>query len=261
MHDPMLEPLIPGATLPPLGRWALFLDIDGTLIDLAATPDSVTIPADLHPTLSGLGRRFDGAVALVSGRALASIDRLLAPLLLAAAGQHGAEIRPSAGAETELLVESKIAPIVKALQHMEATHPGVLVEDKGLSVAVHFRKAPAAEEAIRRAVSEQAARSRRALEMIAGNMVWELRPRGIHKGTAVELLLSHPPFIGREPIVLGDDRTDEDAFAAAARLGGVGILVGPLRHTAAAFRLPTSESCRRWLAALAWGGPGDSRAE
>lgn len=249
-----LIPINPGATLPPIGRWALFLDIDGTLLEIAAAPDSVVVPEELVGLLEALHVRLDGAVAFVSGRALSAIDRLVAPLHLAAAGQHGAEIRRNPDAPIELLIDSaKVVAAAERLRDLEARHPGVLVENKGLSIAVHFRNAPEAEPEIRQAVLKQAALSAGALEVLGGKMVWDLHPSGVTKGTAIELLLGAPPFLGRAPIVLGDDRTDEFGFEAARRQGGAGILIGPPGPTTASFRLPDPQSCRRWLGSVASG--------
>jgi trehalose 6-phosphate phosphatase len=246
------EPLIAGAVLPRLERWALFLDIDGTLIDIAPTPDSVTVPRRLIATLPALATRFSGALALVSGRALATMDRLFAPLRLTAAGQHGAEFRRRPEAPVESLVApERIARAAELLRDLPARFPGIMVEEKGLSIAIHFRNAPEAAAPTRQAAIEAVEASDGALELLEGKMVWDLRPHHITKGTAIEMLMAEPPFAGRLPVMVGDDRTDEDGFAAAARLGGAGILVGPARPTGARFRLPDPRACRAWLAALA----------
>ena len=243
------EPLVPAAFLPPpVERWALFLDIDGTLLDIAATPETVTVSETLRATLTVLQEQLSGAVALVSGRSIGAIDRLFAPLRFTIGGQHGAELRRQPGGTVETLVEpERVAAIAAELRGLAEEFPGVEVEEKGLSIAIHFRNAPAAETPTWDAATAAAARSDGFLEVLRGKMVWDLRPHDVTKGTAIEMLLADPPFAGRVPVFLGDDRTDEDGFAAVSRLGGAGILVGLPRPTLAQFRLPDPEACRAWL--------------
>lgn len=241
-----------GSALPPPERWALFLDIDGTMLDIAPQPDAVVVPADLKITLPALSQRLGGAVAIVTGRDIATADRLFAPIRLAISGQHGAELRAGPSDPVRALRDpGPIAAIGKRLQALAREFPGVRIEEKGLSVGVHFRHAPDAAQAVRAAVCAEERASDDTLEAIQGKMVWDLRPRGLNKGTAVATLMTEPLFAGRIPVVLGDDRTDEDGFGAAAGLRGFGILVGAKRATAAKFLLPTPQACRDWLAEIA----------
>jgi trehalose 6-phosphate phosphatase len=217
MHDPAID-------LPvPRHDWALFLDIDGTIIDIAPTPREVTVPSSLAALLERLASVLGGAMALVSGRALADIDSIFAPLHLAAAGQHGCEIRLAhgkpvlAGTSTEALVG-----LLPQLEVFAETRPGILVENKGMTIAVHCRRAPQYQSELEDFLASLIAEQADGLETIPGHRVFEIKPRGFSKRTAVELFMRSEPFAGRVPVFIGDDRTDEDGFAAA--LGWAGQL-------------------------------------
>jgi trehalose 6-phosphate phosphatase len=233
-------------------NWALFLDIDGTLLDLAPTPSAVVVPPDLPPLLQALGRALNGAVALVTGRSLADVDALFAPLTLTAAGQHGAEIR-LAGHETQQLGSSN--GILKALMgRIEAfaeARPGILVEGKGMTIAVHCRQVPQYQHELGRFLTQLAAEHGDRLETIQGHRVFEIKPRNVSKRTAVEHLMHAVPFAGRLPLFIGDDRTDEDGFAAVRALGGHAIRVGPEQPSIATWRMSDPACVRAFLSRAA----------
>ena len=236
----------------PKRSWAVFLDLDGTLLDLAEAPGKVVRPAGLIEDLSIAARKLDGALAIVTGRTIAMLDQLLRPLKLPAAGQHGAELRLS---PAEAAFRLPTAPIDATLRgtvlQAASAFPGIDVEDKGQSLAVHYRAAPAAGEKLRRLLLGILAESRSGLGLGHGKMVMEIRDPRYDKGTAVGVFMGEPGFAGRLPIFIGDDETDRDGFAAAERLGGLALRVG---GEGAAFAGPAD--VRHWLAELP-GRPGD----
>lgn len=231
-------PALPAATA------ALYLDFDGTLAELAARPDQVVVPHHLRALLGALHQRLDGALAVVSGRRLEDIDRLLAPVHLAGAGLHGAELRLQRNAAVLRHRFAAIDGLAQALLRRLGGDPRLLVEDKGAAVALHFRGAPERAQDCIEAMRELAHGPE--LQIICGNMLVEARPAGAHKGFAVAELAAHAPFQGRLPVFVGDDTTDEDGFAAAAALGGYGIKVGPGR-TGARYRCASVEAVYAWL--------------
>lgn len=208
-------------------HWSLFLDIDGTLLDIAPTPDQVTVPPGLPPCLGLLHRKLGGALALVSGRALANIDDLFDPLYLPAAAEHGAVIRYSSGRLVSA-PRQRMPPEGwrEALRQAAQAWPGVVIEEKSYSIAAHFRLAPQYEAPLRRAVEELIAMNPGDFELLNGKELVEIRPRSITKGHATALLAESAPFKGRRPVFVGDDITDEDGFAMARQLGGLGLHVG-----------------------------------
>lgn len=229
-------------------NWALFLDIDGTLLDIAATPDAVTVPDGLPELLQQLIRAQGGAVALVSGRSIEAIDALFAPLTLPAAGQHGAEMRlPGAAIETAGAQPGNLGAVLPIIQAFSRDRPGLLVEYKGMTIAVHCRAAPEYQEELAGFLDNAIAEQRAWFEIIRGHLVFEIKPRSISKGSAVERFMGVAPFAGRIPFFLGDDRTDEDGFAAVHRLNGYGIRVGPVQPTQADWNLPNPSDVRAWL--------------
>src|ERR1700723_2878579 len=239
------------ARLPPLDQTALLLDIDGTLLDLAPTPREVWVPPDLANTLGRLLTRTSGALALVSGRSLNDIDLIFAPEQFPAVGGHGAEMRLSTDSEA---VATHAPPMDKELKRRLAAFaklsPGILLEDKGYSLALHYRLAPHAEKAIYEAGSLiRADLPNPPIEVLPGKCVCEIKQAGLHKATGVHELMTHEPFRGRYPIFIGDDVTDESVFAAMPSLGGLAFSVG--RHAqgvAGYFYEPTD--VRAWLARL-----------
>lgn len=236
----------------PTGRpdWALFLDVDGTMLDFAPTPEAVTVSPDLPERLDRLARRFGGALALVSGRSLGDLDRLFHPFRFAAAGVHGAERRDIGGKLHRAgLGREALDPVRGELARFAADHPGVLIEDKGLGVVLHFRQAPHAETAARALVETLLSRLPAGTSVQAGHFVLELMAHDSGKRAAVEAFMRERPFAGRVPVYVGDDLTDLDALAFAQTAGGHGILVG--RDARPGWgRLPDPAAVREWLKRL-----------
>ncbi len=244
----------PDALPEPTDDWALFLDVDGTLIEIADAPDDVSVDPAMIDVLARLDRRFDGALALVSGRELATLDRLFRPLRLAAAGLHGLECRtPGGEIHRSNGSADRLERVRRELQAFAAGDARLLVEDKGLTVALHYRRAPdRADEALATA-DRLAAQTGGGLVLQHGKMVIAFRPRGPHKGDIVDRFMAEKPFAGRVPVFIGDDVTDEDGFSAANRRHGHSIRVGPEQATAARWRIGGVAELCRWLAALAGG--------
>jgi trehalose 6-phosphate phosphatase len=242
----------PGSPLPtPRADWALFLDIDGTLLDLAPSPSQVIVPRDLLDLLLALNRSLDGAVALISGRSLADIGGLFSPLRPTAAGQHGAEIRrPDGTTEKLCAVDGLLDGLMPRIAAFAAGRPGILVEDKGMTIAVHCRHVPEYQGELGRFLADLAAEHDDRLETIHGHRVFEIKPRNLSKRTAVEHLMRLAPFAGRLPLFIGDDRTDEDGFAAVRALGGHAIRVGPDEPTIATWRLAGPAAVRAFLSRI-----------
>jgi trehalose 6-phosphate phosphatase len=233
---------------------ALFLDFDGTLVELAEAPDAIHVPGDLHPLLERLAARLGGRLALVSGRAIADLDRHLAIAGIAVAGSHGLELRPAGGACRPLAPPLGLAAARDSILAFAESDPGLLVEQKPAGIALHYRQAPERAEAVRAFAAEVAART--GLIVQHGKLVAELRAHGPSKGDALRSLMAEPAFAGARPVFVGDDLTDEDAFAAAAAMGGAGVLVGAPRPSAALWRLADVAAVAAWLAAAAGGAHG-----
>jgi trehalose 6-phosphate phosphatase len=237
---------------PALSGIALFLDVDGTLLEIAASPQAVAVCGELRERLRTLCRDAGGAVALVSGRAIADLDSLFAPLTLPAAGLHGFEHRgPSGAYRTRRQPSATVLEAARgAMLQLARRQQGLLVEDKRFALALHFRNAPQLEDTVLAEMHEIAARSAGELELQRGKMVVELRPAGANKGEAVAAFLAEAPFAGRMPIFIGDDLTDEPAFEVVNRRRGLSALVGPARATAARARLTDVTAVHAWLAEL-----------
>jgi trehalose 6-phosphate phosphatase len=236
---------------PRLGEYAILLDIDGTLLDLAPTPREVWVPPGLAETLGKLHDRTSGALALVSGRSLNDIDLIFAPEQFPAVGGHGAEMRISADREA---VATHAPPMDKELKRRLAAiarlSPGILLEDKGYSLALHYRLAPHAEKAIYAAVSLIRADLPNApIEVLPGKCVCEIKQSGFDKATGVRELMTHEPFRGRRPIFIGDDVTDESVFAIMPDLGGLAFSVGR-RAQGVTDHFDEPRDVRAWLARL-----------
>jgi trehalose 6-phosphate phosphatase len=219
---------VPRSLVPHLNETALLLDIDGTLLDLAPTPREVWVPPGLAETLEGLLERTSGALALVSGRSLNDIDLIFAPKQFPAVGGHGAEMRLSTDNEA---VAAHAPPMDKELKLRLAAiaklSPGILLEDKGYSLALHYRLAPHAEKAIYEAVSLIRADLPNApIEVLPGKSVCEIKHSGFNKASGVRELMKHAPFKGRRPLFIGDDVTDETVFAIMPDMNGLGFSVG-----------------------------------
>lgn len=230
---------------------SLFLDVDGTLLDIAPTPELVAVPAELSTTLTQLAGLLGGAVALVSGRPIAQLDRLLAPLVLPAAGEHGAEIRR--GADQDIISgppPAVLAQLVGQLAAATAAMPGVRIERKRAGVVVHYRQAPEQAALLRGLVDAAVADHVAEVQVMPGKMVLEVKERAYSKGQAVIALMQRAPFVGRRPIFLGDDASDRDGFAAARRFGGCGAAVGLDHADAADWVFPSPTEVRAWLVRL-----------
>lgn len=229
--------------------WAVFLDIDGTLLEHVERPDAVRADAALGSLLVALHEATRGALALISGRPVATLDALFAPLRLAVAGQHGIERR---GADSRLHRHAfPLEPLRRAARQLgefAARHAGLLLEDKGHSLALHFRLAPQLAGAAREAVAEVLAALGPDFEMQSGKLVLEIRPGGRNKGTAIEEFMAEAPFAGRLPVFIGDDTSDEYGFAIVNRIGGHAIKVGP-GPSSARWRLADAAAVRKWLGA------------
>jgi trehalose 6-phosphate phosphatase len=225
---------------------ALYLDFDGTLAAFAPHPDGVTIGDSLPALLGSVRDRLGGALALVSGRSLATLDSLTGLRDFAAAGLHGHEWRLASGKPVSADNPVGVRRIVQALQARFGNDPRLVIEDKGATVALHYRRAPERAEECIAAMREIA--SDPEFVVMSGHAVVEARPRGTDKGAAVAALSAHAPFAGRRPVFVGDDVTDEDGFRAAAARGGHGVKVGP-GATAARYRLATVDGVHDWLAA------------
>ena len=233
-------------------RFALLLDIDGTLLDIAARPDAVRVPEQLLKNLSCIFKRLDGALALVSGRLVQTIDELFSPLTLPAIGCHGAELRLNPGRRDVLVLIPPLSGSLRArMDAIAARYPGVSVEDKGYSLALHYRNAPHLADTLRESVQEICREvPPGTVEILAGKCVFEIKPAGIDKGTGLRTLMEHAPFRGRRPIFLGDDVTDESAFAVLPEFNGVGIAVGK-EMPGAALVFQDPPEVRAWLASIA----------
>lgn len=223
---------------------ALFLDFDGTMVDIAPQPDAVHVPKNLLASLKAVHAWLGGAVAVISGRPIHEIDAFLAPLKLPVAGVHGAERRGADG-QLVLLSTHPLEQVERTARVLAARHAGLLVEPKRGSLALHYRAAPQLEELVLQAM-QQAVDQSPGLTLLRGKMVAEAKPGGASKGRAIEDFLREPPFAGRTPVFIGDDVTDEAGFAAVQRLGGLGIKVGE-GATAAVRRLADPTALRRQL--------------
>ena len=237
--------------VPAFDELAVLLDIDGTLLDLAPTPREVWVPPGLAETLKGLLERTSGALALVSGRSLNDIDLIFAPEQFPAVGGHGAEMRLSTDSEA---VATHAPPMDKELKRRLAAiaklSPGILLEDKGYSLALHYRLAPHAEKAIYEAVSLIRADLPNApIEVLPGKSVCEIKHSGFNKASGVRELMLHEPFKGRRPIFIGDDVTDETVFAIMPELRGLAFSVGR-RAQGVAGLFDEPSDVRQWLAHL-----------
>jgi trehalose 6-phosphate phosphatase len=235
-----------------LGKFAFLLDIDGTILDLAPSPSEVIVTDGLRQTLTQLKDRTGGALAFVSGRALADIDRIFAPLTVPAIGGHGAELRPSlencAGSrenvDLDLELRCRLASIAKIDR-------GILVEDKGYALALHYRRAPDKKPAIEAAIKAICANAPPgSLDILPGKAVLEIKRTSFNKGLGIRKLMTFAPFAGRRPVFVGDDTTDESALAVMADFNGIGLSVGRLLPGAIGhFGAP--HEMRTWLGKLA----------
>lgn len=230
---------------------ALFLDVDGCLLPFALRPDAVEVPTALIGRLVTLQAAFEGALALVSGRNLATLDQLFAPAAFAAAGLHGVERRRGGAGGGAGRVPVELLQVRDDALALIAAHPGALLEDKGAAIALHWRMVapayvPAAADALR-GFAERALAQLPGYQLQPGDHVIELRPHHADKGSAILAFLAETPFAGRTPVFAGDDLTDEPGFHAVNAHGGISILVGDRPGSAAQFRLPHPAAVHAWL--------------
>jgi trehalose 6-phosphate phosphatase len=239
------------ARLPPpppdlLDGAALFLDFDGTLVDLADTPDGISVPTALGPMLERLKRKLGGRLAIVSGRSLADLQRHLPLHGIAFSGSHGLELQLADGTRLPLSVPLGLDDVCEEVEAFAAAgDDGFLVERKPAGIALHYRLAPDEAERAEAFMGRLARKTGFALQ--SGAMVTELRAHGATKGDALKAFMTEPAFAAARPIFVGDDLTDEHGFAEAAALDGAGILVGPPRATAALYRLGSVQAVAEWL--------------
>ena len=231
--------------------WALFLDVDGTLIEIATAPDRVRVDPAVVPILAALSEALGGALALVSGRPVDQLDALFAPLKLPTAGLHGAELR-TAGAPLRRhdSTAGGLDLIRRDLAAFAGQNDGILLEDKGIALALHFRQAPDLARAAERAVETVMAAHGEGLQLLRGKMVFEIKPAAVDKGRVVDTFMNEPTFAGRRPVFIGDDVTDEDGFAAVNRRDGHSIRVGDGAETAAKCRVDSVDGLLAWLFAM-----------
>jgi trehalose 6-phosphate phosphatase len=219
---------VPRSLVPQLDEIALLLDIDGTLLDLMPTPREVWVPPELAVTLNGLVAATSGALALVSGRSLNDIDLIFAPARFPAVGGHGAEMRLTAEDDAAAPLAPQLDKELKRrLAAIARISPGILLEDKGYSLALHYRLAPHAKDAIEAGIALiRADMPEAAVEVLPGKCVFEIKPAGFTKANGVRALMQHAPFAGRRPLFIGDDVTDESVFAIMPEMEGLAFSVG-----------------------------------
>jgi trehalose 6-phosphate phosphatase len=238
----------------PNSPWCLFLDVDGTLLELADSPGGVSVDAALRPLLARLRARSGDAVALISGRTIANLDQLLGDPLLPAAGLHGCERRDATGRlHVAEIAREQLADVRAGLERLVARHPGLLLEDKGAGLALHFLKARQLEHELRAEVALLATPLVPTFALLDGHAVIEVKPAAHTKDTAVHAFMEETPFRGRRPIFIGDDITDYGGFAAVRRRDGLAIAVGP--RVKSEWWLPDPRAVRLWLEQLAGAAP------
>jgi trehalose 6-phosphate phosphatase len=229
--------------LPLFERTALLLDVDGTLLDFAPTPEAVVVPPGLIDVLGRIKGQLRGALGVISGRPVEQVEGLLGGAVQAIAGEHGGAIRREPGGTLErLALASAPTAWIAEGERLAGAHPGTQLERKERGFVLHYRAAPQAGPALEAALRHLVARDD-SFALLPSNMAWEVRPRGADKGSAVAMLMDLPPFAGRLPVFIGDDVTDHDAIRAARAMGGVGLLV------ADAFGEPAR--VRTWLQGVA----------
>ncbi|MGI9492198.1 MAG: trehalose-phosphatase [Geminicoccaceae bacterium] len=250
---------VPSPPLVSLDHAALFFDVDGTLVEIEKKPDAVSVSAELRRLLRSLIDRSDGALALVSGRSIDQLDALFQPLAFSASGLHGLEHRMLPSEITRAAVDPTVMSAAKlSLDQFAKGRKGVLVEDKGLTLALHYRMAPEHHEAAADWVRNLVDDSQSNFVLLEGKMVFELKPPGFDKGRAIVDFMQEPPFRGRCPIFAGDDVTDEAGFDAVNAMSGMSIKIGDdERQTTAAYGLETVQATLAWLSDLIERGHAD----
>jgi trehalose 6-phosphate phosphatase len=238
--------------IPPIPslQWCLFLDVDGTLIELTDSPLDTFADPGLKTLLSQVAERLGGALALISGRSIDYLDALFSPLRLPAAGLHGVERRKASGImHGASFVDTQLTAARAAVNALVQAQPGTSVEDKGRTLAVHFRMAPQREAAVRQALIDIAKPLGTNYHIQEGSKVLEIKPRGFSKAAAIKAFMKEPPFSGRQPVFVGDDLTDQDGFKMVEDQRGISIAVGDRVH--GQFRFETVSAVRRWLQEIA----------
>jgi trehalose 6-phosphate phosphatase len=227
---------------------ALFLDVDGTLAEIAQTPHDVRVPDSVRELVYSLCVRLDGALALVSGRRIADLDNLFAPYRFCAAGIHGYELRDPAGRMQKPLLSPQGFGVARSiLTQLIERHPALLLEDKGVGLALHFRRAPQLHVLARTAMKSVADILGPGFTLRAGKCVYEVHPSDVNKATAIASLMAQTPFKGRIPVFIGDDLTDEDAFAFVNDTDGISVKVGTHSASAARYSVPSVSDALEWL--------------
>jgi trehalose 6-phosphate phosphatase len=235
---------------PPSLEWCLFLDVDGTLIELTDSPLQTFADANLKSLLIAVAERLGGAVALVSGRSIEYLDALFEPLRLPAAGLHGVERRKASGSiHGATFVDSQLDGARAALIEFVQAHPGTMLEDKGRTLALHFRMAPLAEASARAAIADIVKPLGSNYHVQEGSMVLEIKPRGFNKAAAIAAFMREPPFSGRLPVFVGDDLTDQESLRMVEDMGGISIAVAD--RVRAQYQLPDAAAVSTWLQGIA----------
>jgi len=227
-------------------HWAWFLDVDGTLLEITRHPDMVTADRALVTLLKRLNRACGGAVALISGRSIEQLETIFNPLTLAAGASHGLELRMPDGSVRRLgrpLPEDAAARIAE----FAASHEGLLLERKPLSVSVHYRERPELEPLVLETLQRIHEGMDNDFRLLRGKMVVEITPAAANKGSAIRTFMEMPPFAGRRPVFVGDDLTDEDGFLAVNEMGGISVRIGDSRETAARWHFSSTAELRKWL--------------
>jgi len=245
MHEPV-APIARDAPPKPSSEWALFVDVDGCLLDFAATPTGAVVPDGVRESLTVWADRLSGALALVSGRSLAQLDQLFSPLRLPAAGLHGLERRHGDRRSEPLAIPLELIAVYEQAQRLAEIWPGIFIEDKGAAIALHWRRAPEAAETLT-AFASSALPRLPGYRLQHGDHVVELRPASADKGSAIAAFLDEAPFAGRMPVFAGDDLTDESGFGAVNAHGGISVLVGRRDGSAATHALADPAAVRAWL--------------
>ena len=242
-----------------LDALALFLDVDGTLLAIRDDPADVSAGSALIGTLEACFDRLGGAMALISGRSVAEVDRIFTPAVFPVAGAHGSELREGDGETVSAVDQPLPRDVLATLEAFTLRHDGLLLEHKRGGVSLHYRQAPALEAECRALANQLVDELGDAFRLIAGKMVFEIAPSAHNKGAAIRTLLEKPPFAGRTPVFIGDDATDEDGFRVVNELGGVSIRVGDIDQSAARHRIAGVADVSAWLRETILEEPSDVR--